>query len=159
MSLKRKASFPTIASPNADSFMFERLSMDDSPKHLSSRTRKRFRDDRPEDRVVYGECTNLPTNRQLHESSATDIPQKIHSAGYSLLSSNKIPLHHPPQTRAWSWRHPRRRRLSTRANKPCTSSFSPLKRPHFSLARATSITTPTPTLHPRISSRSAGNST
>ncbi|KAK1145328.1 hypothetical protein N8T08_004203 [Aspergillus melleus] len=53
MSLKRKASFPTIASPMAESFTLEHLSMDASPKHLSSRTRKRFRNDRPEEKVVY----------------------------------------------------------------------------------------------------------
>ncbi|KAB8229066.1 hypothetical protein ETB97_001797 [Aspergillus alliaceus] len=54
MSLKRKASFSGIGSPNAAPVITVRsLMMDDSPKHLNSRTRKRYRNDRPDDQIVY----------------------------------------------------------------------------------------------------------
>ncbi|KAB8245733.1 hypothetical protein BDV35DRAFT_243668 [Aspergillus flavus] len=54
MSLKRKASFSGIYSPDAAPVVAGRsLMMDDSPKHLNSRTRKRYRNDRPDDKVVY----------------------------------------------------------------------------------------------------------
>ncbi|OJJ72889.1 hypothetical protein ASPBRDRAFT_42639 [Aspergillus brasiliensis CBS 101740] len=57
MSLKRKASVPSLTSPNPAPVWSGRSFMaDDSPKHLHSRTRKRFRNDRPDDEVVYGEC-------------------------------------------------------------------------------------------------------
>ena len=55
MSLKRKASFPpnvapVIAGPS--------VSMDDAPQHLHCRTRKRFRNDRPDDDTIYGKSLN-----------------------------------------------------------------------------------------------------
>lgn len=53
MSLKRKASFPTIAAVTP--FCPEAVVVDDTPRHLNSRTRKRFRNDRPDDQTVYGE--------------------------------------------------------------------------------------------------------
>ncbi|KOC08158.1 hypothetical protein AFLA70_145g001630 [Aspergillus flavus AF70] len=54
MSLKRKASFSGIYSPDAAPVVAGRsLMMDDSPKHLNSRTRKRYRNDRPDEKVVY----------------------------------------------------------------------------------------------------------
>ncbi|KAL4924136.1 uncharacterized protein BDV17DRAFT_221395 [Aspergillus undulatus] len=53
MSLKRKASFPTIASPQSPQNAIDRSFMDDSPKHLHCRTRKRVRDDRPDEQTVY----------------------------------------------------------------------------------------------------------
>lgn len=54
MALKRKASFSLIASPNAaDTVPGEFTSIDETPKYLNSRTRKRFRDNRPDDEIVY----------------------------------------------------------------------------------------------------------
>ncbi|KAE8378913.1 hypothetical protein BDV26DRAFT_260531 [Aspergillus bertholletiae] len=54
MSLKRKASFPGNYSPDVAPVIAGRSwMMDDSPKHLNSRTRKRYRNDRPDDKVVY----------------------------------------------------------------------------------------------------------
>ncbi|KAL4878370.1 hypothetical protein BJY04DRAFT_195836 [Aspergillus karnatakaensis] len=53
MSLKRKASFPNIASPQSAQGVFDRPSMNDIPKHLHSRTRKRVRNDRPDEQTVY----------------------------------------------------------------------------------------------------------
>ncbi|GLA53622.1 hypothetical protein CBS63078_7812 [Aspergillus niger] len=54
MSLKRKASVPSLTSSNpAPVLSRPSFVADDSPKHLHSRTRKRFRNDRPDDEVVY----------------------------------------------------------------------------------------------------------
>ncbi|TPR08255.1 WD domain, G-beta repeat family protein [Aspergillus niger] len=56
MSLKRKASVPSLTSSNpAPVLSRPSFVADDSPKHLHSRTRKRFRNDRPDDEVVYDE--------------------------------------------------------------------------------------------------------
>lgn len=53
MSLKRKASFPPNATP---AIAGPSVSMDDAPpQYLHSRTRKRFRNDRPDDNTIYGE--------------------------------------------------------------------------------------------------------
>ncbi|KAL4766017.1 uncharacterized protein BDW70DRAFT_155666 [Aspergillus foveolatus] len=62
MSLKRKASFPSIASPQLPQSAIDRRFMDDSPKHLHCRTRKRVRNDRPDDQAVYGGLSRLPPN-------------------------------------------------------------------------------------------------
>ncbi|KAL4869262.1 hypothetical protein BDV12DRAFT_168190 [Aspergillus spectabilis] len=53
MSLKRKASFPSISSPQSAQAIFDRPFVDDSPKHLHCRTRKRVRNNRPNDQTVY----------------------------------------------------------------------------------------------------------
>ncbi|KAL4783133.1 hypothetical protein BJX76DRAFT_358272 [Aspergillus varians] len=52
MSLKRKSSYPSIASPQSQGDI-DRSFMGDSPKHLHCRTRKRVRNDRPDDQIVY----------------------------------------------------------------------------------------------------------
>ncbi|EEH43697.1 uncharacterized protein PADG_08517 [Paracoccidioides brasiliensis Pb18] len=62
MSLKRKASFTTITSPGSYSTYYNPTStipflgtvtIDEQPRHLHSRTRKRFRNDRPNDQLIY----------------------------------------------------------------------------------------------------------
>ncbi|PYI31235.1 hypothetical protein BP00DRAFT_486740 [Aspergillus indologenus CBS 114.80] len=54
MSLKRKASFPSLESQNAPSILTGGFwKGEETPQHLNSRTRKRFRNDRPEEKVVY----------------------------------------------------------------------------------------------------------
>lgn len=55
MSLKRKASFSAASPSSPLSLVSEWPTAVDTPKHLHSRTRKRFRDDRPNDAVVYRE--------------------------------------------------------------------------------------------------------
>ncbi|PYH98234.1 hypothetical protein BO71DRAFT_371776 [Aspergillus ellipticus CBS 707.79] len=57
MSLKRKASFPSLSSNPAPVLTGRSLMTDDTPRHLHSRTRKRFRNDRPDQEVVYAENT------------------------------------------------------------------------------------------------------
>lgn len=67
MSLKRKASFP----PNvAQAIAGPSVLMDDAPsQYLNSRTRKRFRDDRPDDKTIYGE----PLEYHVSASSRRDV--------------------------------------------------------------------------------------
>lgn len=66
MSLKRKASFTTLTSPRPSSSYNATVSpvpvcpgdvitIDETPRHLHSRTRKRFKNDRPDDQSLYGE--------------------------------------------------------------------------------------------------------
>ena len=63
MAPKRKASFPVIpASSENDNDPSTRIQQqqqqqeaaNETPRHLHSRTRKRFRNNRPSDEVVYG---------------------------------------------------------------------------------------------------------
>ncbi|KAJ5765430.1 hypothetical protein N7520_004989 [Penicillium odoratum] len=64
MSLKRKASFSTPSIPFAP--VSCEMDMVDSSKHLNSRTRKRFRDGRPNEEVVYGKTsTHLALQKQI----------------------------------------------------------------------------------------------
>ncbi|PYI05801.1 hypothetical protein BO78DRAFT_461751 [Aspergillus sclerotiicarbonarius CBS 121057] len=69
MSLKRKASVSGIASPSPTPILVGQSFMpDDTPKHLHSRTRKRFRNDRPDDEVVYENTLRwLFTAQQQHQ--------------------------------------------------------------------------------------------
>lgn len=71
MSLKRKASFSAApSSPFAP--MSCEVDMVDSSKHLHSRTRKRFRDGRPDDEVVYGKLFVSSTlGKAFYQSTAT----------------------------------------------------------------------------------------
>ncbi|KAJ5888273.1 hypothetical protein N7495_008314 [Penicillium taxi] len=59
MSLKRKASFTAIPS-NPFAPAPSKWEAVDNTKHLHSRTRKRFRDDRPSDEQIYGNANEAP---------------------------------------------------------------------------------------------------
>lgn len=54
MSLKRKASFPSAVSMGMGTYPDPHVYINDVPRHLNSRTRKRFRDDRPDEQTIYG---------------------------------------------------------------------------------------------------------
>lgn len=58
MSLKRKASF---SSEVLHGRSFDTQPIADVPHHMNSRTRKRVRDNRPDQQTVYGESILLPT--------------------------------------------------------------------------------------------------
>jgi hypothetical protein len=60
MSLKRKAEFTAVPSSPSAPAPSEWGMMIDGNTHLHSRTRKRFRDDRPSDQVIY-RTSSLPT--------------------------------------------------------------------------------------------------
>ncbi|KAL2858839.1 hypothetical protein BJX68DRAFT_262368 [Aspergillus pseudodeflectus] len=97
MSLKRKASFPTIASPQPTQTGIDRRFMDDSPKHLHCRTRKRVRNDRPDEQTVYENTLRwLYTAQQRVQQTPTppadqnediepELPTAIDSRQQSLL--------------------------------------------------------------------------
>lgn len=76
MSLKRKASFsamsplntmPVVAGPS-------RI-VEDSPRHLHSRTRKRFKDDRPDEKVIYENTLRWLFNAQKHQHGPPPVVQ------------------------------------------------------------------------------------
>jgi hypothetical protein len=68
MSLKRKASFSALSPVNTMPVVAGPSRMvEDSPRHLHSRTRKRFRDDRPDEKVVYENTLRWLFNAQKHQ--------------------------------------------------------------------------------------------
>ncbi|GIJ82735.1 hypothetical protein Asppvi_001246 [Aspergillus pseudoviridinutans] len=68
MSLKRKASFSALSPINTVPVVAGPSRMvEDSPRHLHSRTRKRFRDDRPDEKVVYENTLRWLFNAQKHQ--------------------------------------------------------------------------------------------
>ncbi|PYH80649.1 hypothetical protein BO82DRAFT_337852 [Aspergillus uvarum CBS 121591] len=71
MSLKRKASFPSLESQNAPSMLTGGFwKGEEPPQHLNSRTRKRFRNDRPEEKVVYENTLRWLFTAQQQQTSA-----------------------------------------------------------------------------------------
>lgn len=77
MGVKRKASFTTIASPGTPCCSETIVTIDETPKHLHSRTRKRFRDDRPDDETVYGEIgPSAILLAGLHDSNPSNRTRK-----------------------------------------------------------------------------------
>ncbi|KAE8351616.1 hypothetical protein BDV28DRAFT_136716 [Aspergillus coremiiformis] len=86
MSLKRKASFSGIISPIvAPVFTGRSLMVDDSPKHLNSRTRKRYRNDRPDDRIVYENTLRLLFTAQQQQGP---IPPAKEDVGEDMESDS-----------------------------------------------------------------------
>ncbi|OOF96079.1 hypothetical protein ASPCADRAFT_130397 [Aspergillus carbonarius ITEM 5010] len=85
MSLKRKASISGLVTPRPAPILAGQSFMpDDTPKHLHSRTRKRFRNDRPDDEVVYENTLRwLFTAQQQHRASTPatneDEPEHVPS--------------------------------------------------------------------------------
>ncbi|KAL4983016.1 hypothetical protein BDW68DRAFT_169722 [Aspergillus falconensis] len=99
MSLKRKASFPSIAIPQSPQTAIDRRFMDDSPKHLHCRTRKRVRNDRPDDQEVYDKTLRYlftaqqrvqqvptpPTEPELDEDMEPKAPSAVDPRQQTLL--------------------------------------------------------------------------
>ncbi|KAB8072546.1 hypothetical protein BDV29DRAFT_149340 [Aspergillus leporis] len=76
MSLKRKASFSGMSSPNTlPNNTALSLIVDDSPKHLNCRTRKRFRDGRPDDKVVHENTLRWLFTAQQRQGSTPPADQ------------------------------------------------------------------------------------
>ncbi|CAL5870106.1 uncharacterized protein PFLUO_LOCUS4341 [Penicillium psychrofluorescens] len=74
MSLKRKASFSAALPSSPLTPVNEWPAAVDTTKHLHSRTRKRFRDDRPNDAVVYQNTLRWIFSAQQQQQQATPIP-------------------------------------------------------------------------------------
>ncbi|OAX79874.1 hypothetical protein ACJ72_05806 [Emergomyces africanus] len=87
MALKRKASFTTITSPSGHSYYNHSpspcsspvpmpflgtatITVDEPPRHLHSRTRKRFRNDRPDEQSIYDKTLQWLFSAQRKQSSA-----------------------------------------------------------------------------------------
>lgn len=76
MSLKRKASFSAFPTPDMTPVVAgPSVTMDDAP-HMNSRTRKRFRDDRPEEKIVYGKLADKSTE-QFRDEKLTWIENTL----------------------------------------------------------------------------------
>jgi hypothetical protein len=127
MSLKRKAEIAAVPSSPSIPAPSEWASMIDGNNHLHSRTRKRFRDDRPSDQVIYRTCFFLaPICHPLIALSfdLADRPQRTHYAGSFLPRSSKCKcLHVRSKWIQWTQnplsKHPRR---LTRGSKHYTGS-------------------------------------
>ncbi|KAL2013184.1 hypothetical protein VTN00DRAFT_709 [Thermoascus crustaceus] len=75
MALKRKASFTMTSSSNATpSFPGAVVTLDEPPRHLNSRTRKRFRNDRPDDQTVYENTLRWLFSAQKKQQQVTSLP-------------------------------------------------------------------------------------
>ncbi|KAL4998843.1 hypothetical protein BDV10DRAFT_166414 [Aspergillus recurvatus] len=99
MSLKRKASFPSIAIQQPPQTAIDRRFMDDSPKHLHCRTRKRVRNDRPDEQEVYDKTLRYlfkaqqrvqqmptpPTEPDLDEDMESEAPPAVDPRQQTLL--------------------------------------------------------------------------
>ncbi|KAH8693743.1 hypothetical protein BGW36DRAFT_409382 [Talaromyces proteolyticus] len=71
MSLKRKASFTSFQAATRTEFCSQ--AEGDIPQHLHSRTRKRFRDNRPDEQTVYEKTLRILYEAQKrHDSPRTD---------------------------------------------------------------------------------------
>ena len=83
MTLKRKASYTTIISPRSVSSSYNAsvapvpfmtgdvVTIDETPRHMHSRTRKRFKNDRPDEQTVYSELRRLPPSRSTSQTKLT----------------------------------------------------------------------------------------
>ncbi|CAI7587328.1 unnamed protein product [Penicillium glandicola] len=75
MSLKRKASFTALPTSPSVPAPSEWGMMIDGSTHLNSRTRKRFRDDRPSDQVIYQNTLRwiFSAQKQKESTQVTDM--------------------------------------------------------------------------------------
>ncbi|RJE27172.1 hypothetical protein PHISCL_00525 [Aspergillus sclerotialis] len=89
MSLKRKASYPAITPSNGRALA---TGLDDTPRHLNSRTRKRFRNDRPSDEVVYENTLRWLFSAQQQQQQQQD---SVHSHDEDMMNLESFP---PPNT-------------------------------------------------------------
>ncbi|KAJ6131417.1 hypothetical protein N7523_001877 [Penicillium sp. IBT 18751x] len=80
MSLKRKASFSAM--PSAPSALApSQWSIADGSQHLNSRTRKRFRDGRPSDEVVYEKTLRWIFSAQQQQEQQRQLQPEQHQMG------------------------------------------------------------------------------
>ncbi|CAG8003507.1 unnamed protein product [Penicillium nalgiovense] len=123
MSLKRKASFTALPTSPSVPAPSEWGMMIDGSTHLHSRTRKRFRDDRPSDQVIYQNTLRwIFSAQKQHESTqATDMdtmdseptletPEAIDPRQQTL---HRFFQQKPPQSSSF---RPSRQALAPRAN-------------------------------------------
>ncbi|KAL4910866.1 hypothetical protein BDW74DRAFT_142001 [Aspergillus multicolor] len=99
MSLKRKASFPNIASSQSPQTPIERrfmnMGMGDSPKHLNCRTRKRVMNSRPDDQAVYDKTLRWLFTAQQRVQQMSTPPTEPEQDEHTDMESESVPLPAP----------------------------------------------------------------
>lgn len=125
MSLKRKASFTALPTSPSVPAPSEWGMVIDGSTHLHSRTRKRFRDDRPSDQVIYRKSLASPLWHSpliVSTFNLADSWQKTPYDGSSLLKSSRS-LHKPPIWIQWTQSQPsKHHKTLTLDNKHYTDS-------------------------------------
>ncbi|KAJ5789564.1 uncharacterized protein N7518_006575 [Penicillium psychrosexuale] len=138
MSLKRKASFIALpTSPSAPAPSEWGMVIDGSP-HLHSRTRKRFRDDRPSDQVIYQNTLRwiFSAQKQQESTQATDMDtmdSEPTPETPEVLDPRQQTLHrffHPKPQPSSAFR-PSRQALAPRANETAQAHEDLLRRQAF----------------------------
>ncbi|EGD98673.1 hypothetical protein TESG_06153 [Trichophyton tonsurans CBS 112818] len=101
--MKRKASLSTILSPRSSTSFYDRtvspipcsigdaMVIDDTPQHLHSRTRKRFRNDRPDEQAVYDNTLRWLFSAQRQAENHGLYPEPITSIDDSLEGLEEDP--------------------------------------------------------------------
>ncbi|KAJ5919777.1 Ribonucleoprotein LSM domain eukaryotic/archaea-type [Penicillium verhagenii] len=140
MSLKRKASFSAAPSSPFVPMSCE-LDMVDSSKHLHSRTRKRFRDGRPDDEVVYEKTLRWIFSAQKQPSAvpmdtSEEMMQELEASSFP-SSETADPRQHTllrffqPRTQPVPHFKPSREALVPRANETLMAQDEALRRTAF----------------------------
>ncbi|KAF9888318.1 hypothetical protein FE257_008750 [Aspergillus nanangensis] len=117
--------------------------MDESPKHLNCRTRKRYRDDRPDDKTIYENTLRwLFTAQQNSLQQSSSCPMDEDSG----MNSDVLPLPETVDPRQQTLHKffqpsqsslPQPRQNHTETNKPINMSFPQLQRFDMGLMAAT----------------------
>lgn len=126
MSLKRKASFTALPNSPLVPAPSEWGMVTDGSTHLHSRTRKRFRDDRPSDQVIYRKSLASPLWHPpliMSTFNLTDSWQKTPYDGSSPPKSSRS-LHKPPIWIQWTQSQLLKHQKLTPDNKHYTDSFN-----------------------------------
>ncbi|CAI7621064.1 Ribonucleoprotein LSM domain eukaryotic/archaea-type [Penicillium manginii] len=134
MSLKRKASFSAMPSspfvPASSDW-----EMTDSSKHLHSRTRKRFRDGRPNEEAVYAKTLRwiFSAQKQQNEPSMDTCDEVMDSEPTETIDPRQQSLlrFFQPRTQSGPSFKPSREALAPRANETAVGNDDALRREAF----------------------------
>ncbi|KAJ5234857.1 uncharacterized protein N7469_004025 [Penicillium citrinum] len=155
MSLKRKASFSAMpSSPFAPAS--SDWDMTDSSKHLHSRTRKRFRDGRPNDEAVYAKTLRWIFSAQKQQNEAPidscdeDMDSEPTSAETVDPRQQSLLRFFQPRTQPTSPFKPSRQALAPRANETAMSQDEIIRREAFERMISVGSTSGSDTMSPGI---------
>ncbi|KAJ5748589.1 uncharacterized protein N7511_010285 [Penicillium nucicola] len=136
MSLKRKAEFAVPSSPSIPAPEWGMLI--DGNNHLHSRTRKRFRDDRPSDQVIYQNTLRWIFSAQKQQVSAPTVEMDTMESEPALETPEEVDprqqtLHRffQPTPQQSSPFRPSRQALAPRANETALAQEDMLRRRAF----------------------------
>lgn len=132
MSLKRKASFTALPTSPSVPAPSEWGMMIDGSTHLHSRTRKRFRDDRPSDQLIYRKCLGSEYSPLIASTfNLANSRQETPYDGFSPHKSSRR-LHRPPIWIQWTQsRLSKHQKLLTPDNKHYTDSSNKHRSNHL----------------------------